>query len=152
MPIQFETFAMEDSLATALNVCMTSGGNARTFLRELCSHCLAPYTQDSSLSAALEALQQARKVDPSSGAWWQHPPPGGFLVRPKDCSNAFTSTAYAEHALRVKMSEYLCLTAYLEALDVIEERLPENQCLGERYVRECLQASLQMLDEGSCFS
>merc|ERR1712136_17474 len=36
---------------------------------------------------------------------------------------------FAQSALRVKMSEYLCLTSHLEALDLLDGKVAAGECL-----------------------
>jgi len=109
-----------------------------------------PYLAHSSMKLALDALQQARAKDPSSAAWWSE-------LAQKDvhwCSSGKNKLAsWAEKALRVKMSEYLCLTTYLEILDVAAETLSEERCLsGASPIRNRLLDALLMWRKGSFIS
>ncbi|CAK0829510.1 unnamed protein product, partial [Prorocentrum cordatum] len=78
-------------------------GRAGGPLRELCAARVGLLERDASLRGALAALRRARGG--GSAAWWEHVGADGEAV-----------VGEAGHALRVKMSEYLCLVAHVEAL------------------------------------
>lgn len=116
--IQFESRYLHESLVTALNGCASVGNDVGTFLRSLCVSLRLPYESDDSLRSALAALQQVRRQDPTSAAWWS--------VWESDKADV-----WSDSCRRVKMSEYLCLTVHIEAVDFIQERITREQCLQE---------------------
>lgn len=116
--IQFESGYLHESLVTALNGCASVGNDVGTFLRSLCVSLRLPYESDDSLRSALAALQQVRRQDPTSAAWWS--------VWESDKADV-----WSDSCRRVKMSEYLCLTVHIEAVDFIQERITREQCLQE---------------------
>jgi len=127
---------LEASLCEALNAVTRAGRSAAEFLRALCSRCKSPYEEDSRLRPALEALQRARAKDPTSRAWWSE-------LREADRPMA------AEDGVRVKMCEYLCLVAHLEALGGGPESPGEGGHLrGTERLRESLGEALEILAAG----
>eukprot|EP00434_Breviolum_minutum_P002051 symbB.v1.2.001813.t1/scaffold97.1/size333048/17 len=92
-----------DALADkVLNKVGKKGGNATEFLRLLCARSRWGYEQDERIRPALEALKRAREKDSGSHTWWEH-----IDEEHKDLVQ--------QDAVRVIMSEYLCLTAHIEA-------------------------------------
>ncbi|CAK0842516.1 unnamed protein product [Prorocentrum cordatum] len=65
---------------------------------------MARYEADGKLAPALAALAAARRAELGGVAWWDH-------------ASAEEATVDEQMAVRVKMSEYLCLAAHLAALD-----------------------------------
>mmetsp|Transcript_49370 Transcript_49370/g.143114 ORF Transcript_49370/g.143114 Transcript_49370/m.143114 type:complete len:656 (+) Transcript_49370:48-2015(+) len=124
---------VEDSLCETLNLVCKNGRDAVEFLRLVCARCMWPYERDPALRPALEALQRARQADPSSSAWWSELTEMG---RP----------AAADEFVRIKMCEYLCLTAHADAVDFVDGELHEDQCLlGTEHLRSILADALNML-------
>lgn len=107
--ILLETSHIDDSLCQVLNKVGKKGGNATEFLRLLCARSRWGYEQNENIRPALEALKRAREVDPGSHAWWEH-----IDDKHKDLVQ--------QDAVRVIMSEYLCLTAHMEAADAADGR------------------------------
>lgn len=124
--IHFDTYVIQDSLVEALNACSEHGSDPVEFLRTVCDHCLGELAIDPVLEQPLAALCRAREVDPASSAWWDHfsqsAVPGAEELSPMDA-------LWSESCLRVKMSEYICLTAYREIVDFVHESLPDEKCL-----------------------
>jgi len=129
---------LDEALVASLNAAVSAGNDAPEFLRQLVTASRKPYEQDDSLRPALEALRCIREKDPSSHAWWEG-------VGCEVSGNDFT---------RVKMSEYLCLTTYIEAYQHFAdpESQPIDRCLERaRGVTAVLQQALEMLKENHCF-
>lgn len=137
LPIHFESTVLQDSVIKALNTCLESGRDALAFLRELLSELIAAYDASAKFAAGREALERVRASDPTSGAWWT------ALEMPTD--------ELALHALRVNMSEYLCLTAHLEALGFVDGAVAEEQCLaGASGLRDSVKDAVARLRDGQC--
>lgn len=107
--ILLETSHIDDSLCQVLNKVGKKGGNATEFLRLLCARSRWGYEQDERIRPALEALKRAREKDSGSHTWWEH-----IDEEHKDLVQ--------QDAVRVIMSEYLCLTAHIEAADATDGR------------------------------
>lgn len=107
--ILLETSHIDDSLCQVLNKVGKKGGNATEFLRLLCARSRWGYEQDERIRPALEALKRAREKDSGSHTWWEH-----VDEEHKDLVQ--------QDAVRVIMSEYLCLTAHIEAADAADGR------------------------------
>jgi len=107
--ILLETSHIDDSLCQVLNKVGKKGGNATEFLRLLCARSRWGYEQDERIRPALEALKRAREKDSGSHTWWEH-----IDEEHKDLVQ--------QDAVRVIMSEYLCLTAHIEAADAADGR------------------------------
>jgi len=146
--IQLETRVVQDSLVACMNACIDHGrGPPEQFLKEICTLAIASYECDESLQPALAALRCVRALDPSSSAWWAHVTDGEASPRHCDSGSAFAD--WTEHVVRVKMSEYLCLTAHLEALDAVSGYLSEDQCLAScASLRKTLRDILEVLARG----
>jgi len=140
-PLVLDTRRMEDSLVTALNTVTVVGRCPEEFLRMLCARCYTPYMRSSLMQAPIEALSRARALSPASADWWAHLPRGSEqLVELED--------------VRVKMSEYLCLTAYLEVVGFSagDPKLDESLCLAAAApLRKVLRTALSMLKAGKSF-
>lgn len=175
LAVHMESHIVQDSLVEALNHCTKHGRDPEAFLRELCICSMEPYECDKALLPALEALRRVRRTAPASSAWWTELPSAAqgeaqlYVAAARGyCGGPATSgeedvekgqdkdaelAGWAEHAIRVKMSEYLCLTAHLEILDVAAGRLSEEQCLeGAKSARDVLLAGLQILRRGGNFA
>lgn len=138
--VLLESKRMEDLLCTALNKVALGGHNATEFLRLVCKRCMVAYERDAKLQPALEALRHVRSADPTSSAWWAE----------LDGAN---SSLTEEEGTRIKMCEYLCLTAHLDAVSFAWGGLTLDQCLaGTEPLCKIIRDSLQMLREGRCFS
>mmetsp|Transcript_128367 Transcript_128367/g.359333 ORF Transcript_128367/g.359333 Transcript_128367/m.359333 type:complete len:291 (+) Transcript_128367:2-874(+) len=141
--LHLESDIVQTCLVTALNACKDRRRDPEEFLRRICAECMARYEEDSALAPALAGLRLARAADPTSAAWWDHVGEGA---------------GWEEQCLRVKMSEYLCLLAHAEVLDVLAGSLAEDQCLalaakarkvlveGFKLLREDLRFSLNVVD------
>uniref|UniRef100_A0A6T0WUU2 SET domain-containing protein n=1 Tax=Alexandrium monilatum TaxID=311494 RepID=A0A6T0WUU2_9DINO len=148
--IHLESGIVQDSLIRALNRCREEGYDPEAFLRKICEHCLQAYDQSESLQPALAALRRARAKDPKSSAWWAEL--SGDGSEHTLCGEGALA-GWEEHALRVKMSEYLCLTAHLEVVDLVSGRLAEEQCLdGAKSARGVLAEGFDILRNGGYFS
>jgi len=140
--IHFDSKVLQDSLIEALNKSYTFGPDPCDFLRDFCTHCRKRYEEDESLCTALAALRKVRLARPSNPAWWSAMPADfkgeGVL--------AAADSLWAEACLRTKMSEYLCLTTYLEVVEFEAGRLPEAECLdGTETIRAILVEAIAEL-------
>lgn len=141
-----DTRLVQDSFIDILNDCKANGGDTTAFLRELCAACMAEYEREQVLQPALEALRRARAKDPAGAAWWSELD----SVRQDQAAAAATTNGedayWHECCLRTKMSEYLCLVAHAEAVEVFEEKLDTSRCLREAStVRELIVSALDQL-------
>ncbi|CAK9058231.1 unnamed protein product [Durusdinium trenchii] len=105
--ILLETSHIDDSLCQVLNKVARKGSDAIEFLRLLCARSRWSYEQDDRIRPALDALARARDADPGSHAWWKH-------------IDETHKELVQQDSVRVIMSEYLCLTAHLEAADAAD--------------------------------
>jgi len=143
--IHLDTASIKPSLVEALNAAQGLGHDARDFLHELCSRCREVYESDPSMQAAFAALRRAREAEPSSAAW-------GDGVTTEELDARGPERTWKEDALRVKMSEYLALTAHMEITACAAGRLAEAQCLaGAAVARSILQDAFFQLGEHGRF-
>lgn len=144
------TNLMRQSLVSALNGCHDHGTNAEDFLRDVLDWSMPAYREDPVLAPALKALDKARAEDPCSHAWWDHW--DGVDAHVGGGAPAWTSQLgghWPECAVRVKMSEFLCLTVHKEALEVAAGRLPAERCLkAADGITGLLVETLQLLRQG----
>eukprot|EP00929_Paragymnodinium_shiwhaense_P055062 TRINITY_DN27607_c0_g1_i3.p1 TRINITY_DN27607_c0_g1~~TRINITY_DN27607_c0_g1_i3.p1 ORF type:complete len:323 (+),score=49.82 TRINITY_DN27607_c0_g1_i3:323-1291(+) len=134
--IMLDSQHLDESLVDVLNLV---GKAAQEFLRLVCARVKYAYDTSDALRVALEALTKARELDPTSHAWWAHLPADHQHLRD-------------EPVMRVKMSEYLCLIAHLEALDCFEGVGDASRCLSEgSHLREVLAQGLTALAKGRNF-
>jgi len=137
LQIMLESTRMDPSLCTALNA---AGARAAEFLRLICARSLIAYEADTGLQPALEALRIARAEAPTSCAWWSRLGPEEMHL-------------VAEEGTRIKMCEYLCLVAHLEAVDIAGGGAVEEQCLaGAVALRKVICDALLCLQEGGNFT
>eukprot|EP00933_Yihiella_yeosuensis_P026734 TRINITY_DN20786_c0_g1_i2.p1 TRINITY_DN20786_c0_g1~~TRINITY_DN20786_c0_g1_i2.p1 ORF type:complete len:623 (-),score=100.09 TRINITY_DN20786_c0_g1_i2:441-2309(-) len=123
-----------DFFLTALTILVR--GSSLSLMRYLFKEKLSAYELDSSMFAALEAFRKVRLIDRRKHSWWLEVDSDGEASEPG-----------SEEALAVKMSEYLCLTAHIEALDVLTGAQKEEECLqGGLPLREALAAAFKRLD------
>jgi len=122
--LNFNTKEIEDYMVEALNAVHQEGHDAADFLRELCTHCRRAYEIDPLLQAPLAALSRVRARDASSGEWWTE-------VSEKDLfPSSDPDAAWKLACMRVKMSEYLALTAHIEVAEFLAGRLPAEKCFA----------------------
>jgi len=138
--ILLDSMHIEDSLSKALHAAHAGGGDAGEFLLMLCGRCVAAYERDERLRPAREALARARAADPTDATWWDY-------LAEEDAH------LEADESTRVNMSEFLCLTAHIEALHFAAGRLPAESCLREAWLLlELLPKCLQTLREAGAFA
>eukprot|EP00746_Dinoflagellata_sp_MGD_P121529 gnl/MRDRNA2_/MRDRNA2_56669_c0_seq1.p1 gnl/MRDRNA2_/MRDRNA2_56669_c0~~gnl/MRDRNA2_/MRDRNA2_56669_c0_seq1.p1 ORF type:complete len:630 (+),score=118.66 gnl/MRDRNA2_/MRDRNA2_56669_c0_seq1:252-1892(+) len=119
------------SLSTTFQQCVTQGLDLQPFWEKFLVQKMDAYEKDALLQPAITALQNVRKVDVSSASWWKEIAEGTYQ---KD----------QELGVRVKMSEYLCLTVHLEALRNASGSLPSESCLGNsETLRKAMQNALK---------
>jgi len=139
--IHLDAGLVTDTLAAALEACAVSGGDAARLLRELCRRRSSLLDADPSLAPFLSSLRgacaraedraeeggggggdstggaassSATPAGEEAASWWRSALAASF----SSSSSGRNSSPAEEAAVRVKMSEYLCLAAHLEALDV----------------------------------
>jgi len=140
IPIYLDTTGMEPPLQKALNAATLNGSSPGEFLEIACARCKWRYERNAELRPALEALGRARSENPRSHAWWEKLAEGEESI-------------VGDDAVRVKMSEYLCLVTHMEAVKFAEGALPEERCLaGGDVLRELLAEGLVNLKQGRLFS
>ncbi|CAJ1423516.1 unnamed protein product [Effrenium voratum] len=123
-----------------LNQVTKKGRDATEFLRLLCARSRWAYDQDERIRPCLRALAKAREEQPGSHDWWSH-----MEEEHKDLVN--------QDVVRVIMSEYLCLTAHLEAVDYADEHRADSECLsGCQAWRKSLAKALGLLKTAGGFS
>lgn len=124
--VHFDSAEVTPTLVSALEafVAASQESDPRPFLRDFCQTRARLYEADPSLAPSLKRLEASRSADPQSICWW--------------AEDEMKQEVDAEMALRVKMSEYLCLTAHMEACDLASVQQPER-CLA---VAAKLSASL----------
>jgi len=142
LAIMLDSARMDETLCKALNTVSARRCDPGEFLRLVCARCLWAYDADAMLKPALQALQQARTTNPSSCNWWL------------GLAGTVEGQRLAEDVgVRLKMCEYLCLVAHLEAVDAAAGRLPEDQCLERcEQLRMVVRDGLSTLREGSAFT
>lgn len=127
--------SMTEALCDALNACNDDIA-AGSFLSLVCSRCQSMYHSNQQLQPALEALDRARAKQPRSSEWWTELAQEDLALATKDI-------------VRVKMSEYLCLTAHLEAVACAEGWKSEDMCLERTAkLRQLIGSSLATLRAG----
>ncbi|CAK0792304.1 unnamed protein product, partial [Prorocentrum cordatum] len=109
------------------------------FLRSACQEALGPYKTDPLVRGvvtrlSLERWRGARRV---AEEWWLLPE-ADEAARSGACEAA--GSGLRACALRVKMSEFLCLTAHVEACDLLRGTVADDQCLA---AAPCLAALLR---------
>mmetsp|Transcript_92185 Transcript_92185/g.192756 ORF Transcript_92185/g.192756 Transcript_92185/m.192756 type:complete len:749 (+) Transcript_92185:39-2285(+) len=139
--VHLEAKLVQGSLLKVLNQCQNKKeGAPEDFLEELCRKSLKRYEEQDNLQKAVDALRKAREVQPTSHDWWQY------------CENLEVGNISEINALRVKMSEYLCLVAHLEIVQVFKGLKEEEQCLAlAAPVRKVLLDGFRILKTGACF-
>jgi len=142
LAIMLDSARMDETLCKALNAVNAHQRDPGEFLRLVCARCLWAYDSDSTLQPALQALQQVRATSPRSCDWWL-----GLAGTEQGQQMA------EDVGVRLKMCEYLCLIAHLEAVDAAAGRLPEERCLERcEQLRMVVRDGLNALREGSSFT
>mmetsp|Transcript_86883 Transcript_86883/g.190845 ORF Transcript_86883/g.190845 Transcript_86883/m.190845 type:complete len:653 (+) Transcript_86883:229-2187(+) len=117
--VQMSSTRITESLARMLDTCEAAGGDGLAILRTWCEARLTALEGCPVLIHALNTLKENRQKDPRSSNWWS-------ALTTEGCSPEEEEDA----PLRVRMSEYLCLLAHREALDMLDGRLPEEKMLS----------------------
>lgn len=125
--VSFKSNALQPSLSKVLDGCDEGNGDAAAVLRTFCKMRMALYHEDCQLKAPLAALAQARRADVGCHSWWEHWDDDASWF----CQGAYPGECMPsiQDAVRVKMSEYLCLQAHVEAVDAAAGKLQEERCL-----------------------
>lgn len=134
--LHLDAALITETLAALLEACAMAGVSGAAVLRALCSRRLARYDEaDPMLAARLTAVRRGKGSDSAAGC---HAP------------------AEVEAAARVRLSEYLCLAAHLEALDAAaggQSGSAEALAEGRRLVRaQGLQEDLLALNRAGVMS
>lgn len=134
--INLDSKQLDDSLCIALNEVANNGQSPAEYLSLICVRCKAAYDAEPLMRPALEALKRARARRVGSSSWWQ------------ELESEHRSYA-SSVGMRVKMSEYLCLVAHLEAGSVWAGSIEQDQCLeSAANLRSLIAQALQVLSEG----
>mmetsp|Transcript_64472 Transcript_64472/g.185320 ORF Transcript_64472/g.185320 Transcript_64472/m.185320 type:complete len:530 (-) Transcript_64472:14-1603(-) len=95
---------------------------------------LAWHRQDRVIAEFVHVLQDNRARDPGSSVWWarypEHPSAARHLQEDADLSHPRRIGFWNSTAVRVKMSEYLCVLAYEEALQHLRGELPVDRAMA----------------------
>eukprot|EP00929_Paragymnodinium_shiwhaense_P013138 TRINITY_DN121001_c0_g1_i1.p1 TRINITY_DN121001_c0_g1~~TRINITY_DN121001_c0_g1_i1.p1 ORF type:complete len:763 (-),score=133.50 TRINITY_DN121001_c0_g1_i1:67-2355(-) len=148
--MRLDTAAVQQSLVTAFNACADKGSDPAEFLREICEWGMSRYRGqlEEPLASAIEVLKRRRQSDPQSAAWWEDEAALQCLKEATALEPSF-APHWAEAALRVKMSEYLCLVAHIEVYDVYRGKLAPERSLGQaQALRETLLNCFSALKKG----
>mmetsp|Transcript_7436 Transcript_7436/g.11928 ORF Transcript_7436/g.11928 Transcript_7436/m.11928 type:complete len:634 (+) Transcript_7436:60-1961(+) len=133
LPLMLDGKEMDESLIGALNAAGRNKQNGAEMLRLICVRSRAAYDEDLGLRPALEALTRARDVDATCHNWWEY-------------LHAESEGLQDDDGVRIKMSEVLCLTAHLEALEVYRGTREESRCMAlSRLLTKNLVAALGVL-------
>jgi len=116
LELSLQTVQVTPTLKFALESVARHGYSCTEFLRQLCEHFKAAFDSNACMRPARKALKRARAVDQTSSAWYAHLHRSDMELEKSD-------------AMRVKMSEYLCLTASIEVTRMVAGELLPCQCL-----------------------
>merc|ERR1712129_258979 len=117
--VHLDAATVTDTLAAALEACRNAESDGAVFLHDVCTRKAKTFEDDLALRVALAALTRAQKRAQADGslrqpwAWWAE-----LVSEPAAALEEQTSyvDSIKDEAIRVKMSEYLCLLSHLEAL------------------------------------
>lgn len=141
-PVYLEVQIVQSGLVLILNKCRDAGHCPEEFVRAICARCIQPYEEDANMRYAVEAYKRCRENASRSHAWWQFVKGTGIPSEDLD-----------RQAIRIKMSEYMCLAAHIEVLDVLAGTLEEEQCLDmAKIMRGVLLKGFKILRNGSRFT
>jgi hypothetical protein len=127
--LDLETRRVHETTRGVLQACTSHGKDPSDFLRTVCNHFRRMYEADALLQPALLALRDCRSQQPKEFSWWtaEEETLKAFLA--SLCSDRIDDARlFAEDAMRVKMSEYLCLLAHIEALDILAGSAQAASC------------------------
>mmetsp|Transcript_101938 Transcript_101938/g.287707 ORF Transcript_101938/g.287707 Transcript_101938/m.287707 type:complete len:665 (-) Transcript_101938:72-2066(-) len=128
---------LTSSLAISLDAIADGGGDAFGLLRGFLARKLEHYKRNLGFQRAVAALDRARETQPERPAWWADMPDGDSEPTAATC---------------VKMSEYICLTAHLEALAFLDGDVPAERCLVVACgLRQALGDGLEVRMKGGRF-
>jgi len=137
--ILMETERIDETLTVALDAVKSHGQNPEDFLLLACSRVMAAIGSDPKLQAPLLALKKVRSLSPSRSDWWTQ-----LADEDKSCLD--------EDSTRIKMGEFLCLVAHIEAVLVFRRMmLPQNCFARTAHLRQLLaSAFIALRTSGSC--
>jgi len=139
--LQVESDELTDSIRAILRAGNSTGCNAEAMLRGFLADRLELFGKDPQLHPLLAALRRARDAEPRNGAWWDAMDEEGSAL-----PDQVSARSLEEQALWVKMSEYLCLTVHVEALDLSLGRHTREELCLEPAVGVC-RALLEFRNE-----
>jgi hypothetical protein len=119
--IHLSTSEVSQSLRDILTEIAANGANPAFFVRLACTALVKRFADCSRLQPVLESLKRSRDVDPTCCAWWQH-------LEGEDAAMV------DDNMVRIWMSDYLCLVAYLEAISFAAGEVQDSQCLSHAIV------------------
>lgn len=138
--IIFDARSMEDSLVAAMNMVAANKQNSTEFVKLCCVRCREPYLTDPKLEIPRKALADARAADPTRSDWW-------------NCLPAGQEALQDDEGIRIKMSEFLCLEANIEAANYTEGKLTDDQCFAmSKNFREIFKDGIEMISKIGKFS
>merc|ERR1712008_421358 len=144
--LQLESDGLTASIRATLRAGNSTAGNAETMLRGFLADRLELYGKDPRLQSSLAALHRARGAEPRHGAWWDAVDKEG-----SGSPDEVSAGSIEEQALWVKMSEYLCLTVHVEALDLSSGQQTREELCLEPAVGMC-RALLEFREQASAWS
>lgn len=146
--LDLEAKRVDSTTKLAMQAAADHGADASDFLRAVCDHFQGQYEADSALRPALEELRQVREHQPGCACWWTSEEKLVEALHSSMNSSSSSSKLFAQNALRVKMSEYLCLLAHIEALDILSGASQANKCLDKSVeLSELLGQTLESIRE-----
>lgn len=133
--VHLDASELTPTAVTVLDACTDARCDILDVLRTFCRRVAERYEKDAALREPIVALRRERELRPASAAWWDHMP----LHRASgECAGDWKAELAAT-SVRVKMSEYLCLLAHIEAADFLSGDLDEERCLaGAAGLRQAL--------------
>lgn len=141
--IDLESCRIDSTLQEALAACASAGHRPAAFLDALCRHFREHYDADVLLAPLLARWASLRREPgaAAAAAWWAD----------GEAAGASEEDWLVQCAVRVKMSEYMCLTAHLEALDILAGAVGPGDCMEMSvHLHGCLVEALRGLPAAAC--
>lgn len=133
--LQLSTQGIEDGFAKLFMEASAQDHDVISIFERVVQHNLDLYNKDPLLVSAIEDLRRTRAVDPTSSTWWES-------------SGADATDQWRTNVLRVKMSEYVCLLAHGEMLEVYRGRADiERVLIGAQRLLGSLINFLERISE-----
>jgi hypothetical protein len=135
--LALDTMKIDETLAKLLNAVTDNDGCPADFLSLACCRCKAEYDADAEMQPFLRALQRARAKRVSSCTWWEE-------ISEEERDKA------SSDAMRIKMCEYLCLVAHIEAVMVWQGLMQKENCFEKaEEFREVVADAFNLLKAGN---